>query len=200
MSSVDFVVLPPGHGRDVTDFWGWDAHEVQLRCPDGVWVVIEEDVVPGGALSLKSTNLPRPQSARESSPSRKISTVELGIEPGTSWLVVRDSDHYTTRLVTWTDVAELKYDRTSRERKAAIGTRSTHFTCHYFVNGFLRTPVAVIVNSFRTLCVFVESDWNDVSLFLCLVSFFHWPVCSASSACVEQWHKALLVSLTLVTW
>jgi len=31
---VDFVILPLGHGRNVTDFWGWDAHEVQLRCPD----------------------------------------------------------------------------------------------------------------------------------------------------------------------
>jgi len=31
---VDFVVLPPGHGSSVTDFWGWDAHEAQLRCPD----------------------------------------------------------------------------------------------------------------------------------------------------------------------
>ena len=46
---VDYVVLPPGHGRSVTDFWGWDAHEAQLRCPDGVWVVVEEDVVPEGA-------------------------------------------------------------------------------------------------------------------------------------------------------
>ena len=90
---VDFVDLPPGHGRSVTDFWGWDAHEAQLRCPNGVWVVIEEDVVPGGALNLNSTNLPRPWSPRESSPSRKIPTVEPGIEPGTSWLVVRDSDH-----------------------------------------------------------------------------------------------------------
>jgi len=33
---VDFVALPPGHGSSVTDFWGWDAHEVQLRCPDDV--------------------------------------------------------------------------------------------------------------------------------------------------------------------
>ena len=90
MSFVDFVVLPPGHGRSVTDFWGWDAHEEQLGCPDGVWVVIEEDVVPGGALNLKSTNLPRPWSPRVSSPSRKIPTVEPGIEPGTSWLVIRD--------------------------------------------------------------------------------------------------------------
>jgi len=33
---VDFVVFPPGHGRSVTDCWGWDAHETQLRCPDDV--------------------------------------------------------------------------------------------------------------------------------------------------------------------
>jgi len=33
---VDFVFLPPGHGRSVTDFWGWDAHEAQLRCSDDV--------------------------------------------------------------------------------------------------------------------------------------------------------------------
>ena len=29
----------------------------------------------------------------------KIPMVKLGIEPGTSWLVVRSSDHQTTRLV-----------------------------------------------------------------------------------------------------
>jgi hypothetical protein len=34
MSLMDFVVSPPGCGRNVTDFWGWDAHEAQLRCPD----------------------------------------------------------------------------------------------------------------------------------------------------------------------
>jgi hypothetical protein len=90
---VDILVLPPGHGRSVTGFWGWDAHEAQLRCPDGVWVVIEEDVVPGGALNLNPTNLSRPWSRRESSSSRKIPTVELGIQPGTAWLVVRDCDH-----------------------------------------------------------------------------------------------------------
>jgi len=33
---VDFVILPPGHGRSVTDVWGWDAHEAQLRCPNDV--------------------------------------------------------------------------------------------------------------------------------------------------------------------
>jgi len=33
---MDFVVFPPGHGRSVTDFWGWDAHEAQLRCRDDV--------------------------------------------------------------------------------------------------------------------------------------------------------------------
>ena len=90
---VDFVVLPPGHGRSVTDFWGWDAHEAQLRCPHDVWVVIEGDVVPEGALNLNSTNLSRSWSPRDFSPSRKTPTVEPGIETGTSWLEVRDSDH-----------------------------------------------------------------------------------------------------------
>jgi len=33
---VDFVVLHHGHGSSVTDFWGCDAHEAQLRCPDYV--------------------------------------------------------------------------------------------------------------------------------------------------------------------
>jgi hypothetical protein len=36
MSLMDFVVSPSGCGRLVTDFWGWDAHEAQLRCPDEV--------------------------------------------------------------------------------------------------------------------------------------------------------------------
>jgi hypothetical protein len=34
--------LPPGCGRSVTDFWGWDAHEVRLHCPDelvgDIWI------------------------------------------------------------------------------------------------------------------------------------------------------------------
>ena len=33
---MDLVVFPPEHGRSATDFWGWDAHEAQLCCPDDV--------------------------------------------------------------------------------------------------------------------------------------------------------------------
>jgi len=33
---VDFVVFPLRHGRSVTDFWGWNAHEAWLRCPNDV--------------------------------------------------------------------------------------------------------------------------------------------------------------------
>ena len=36
MSLTDFVVFPPGDGRSVTDFSGWDANEARLRCPDDV--------------------------------------------------------------------------------------------------------------------------------------------------------------------
>ena len=85
---VDFVVLPPGHGSSVTDFWGWEAHVVQLRCPDDA-----SGDIGGGPLNLNSTNLSWPWSPQESSFSGKIPTVEPGIEPGTSCLVVRDSDH-----------------------------------------------------------------------------------------------------------
>jgi hypothetical protein len=54
MSLMDFVVSPPGCGRSVTDFWGWDAHEAQLRCPDEVAGDICREV-PGVALNLTST-------------------------------------------------------------------------------------------------------------------------------------------------
>jgi hypothetical protein len=70
MSLMDFVVSPPGWGRSVTDFWGWDAHETQLRCPDemdgDIWIWSTRR-----GLNLSSTKLPRPWSPWESFPSRK---------------------------------------------------------------------------------------------------------------------------------
>jgi hypothetical protein len=50
-------------------------------------------------LKSKSTNYPDHGHHGDPPPSRKIPMVEPGIEPGTSWLVVRSSDHQTTRLV-----------------------------------------------------------------------------------------------------
>jgi hypothetical protein len=70
MSLIDFVVSPLGCGRSVTDFWGWDAHEAQLRRPyevDGdIWIWSTNL-----SLNLNSTKLPGPWSPWESSPSRK---------------------------------------------------------------------------------------------------------------------------------
>jgi hypothetical protein len=63
-----FVVSLIGCGRSVTDFCGLEAHEAQLRCPVR-WLVIYEHEVPGGALNVSYTKLPRPP--WESSPSRK---------------------------------------------------------------------------------------------------------------------------------
>ena len=89
---VDFVVLPPGHGRIVTDFWGWDAHEAQLRCPDDV-------SGDRGGFSARRALKPKFYHSTQTMvttgipPSGKIRTVEPGIEPGTSWLVVIYSDH-----------------------------------------------------------------------------------------------------------
>ena len=83
--------------------WAWHKSNRLLRLgrPSGAvtlsrWCVSGDRggcSIQGGTLNLNSINLPRPWSLWESSPSRKIPTVEPGIEPGNSWLVVRDSDH-----------------------------------------------------------------------------------------------------------
>ena len=41
-----------GCGDSVADFWGWDAHEALLRCPDDVSGDMQEDEITGGALRL----------------------------------------------------------------------------------------------------------------------------------------------------
>jgi hypothetical protein len=70
MSLMDLVVFPPGCGRIVTIFWGWDVHEAQLRCPDEVggdiWIWSTRR-----GLNLSSTKLSRLRSSRKSSSSRK---------------------------------------------------------------------------------------------------------------------------------
>jgi hypothetical protein len=57
MSLMDFVVSPPGCGRSVTDFWGLDAHEAQLRCPDEVNGDHDYEV-PGWVLAEVLPNYP----------------------------------------------------------------------------------------------------------------------------------------------
>ena len=47
-----WTFVAPGCGDSVADFWGWDAHELRLRCPDDVSGDMQEDEMPGGALSL----------------------------------------------------------------------------------------------------------------------------------------------------
>ena len=53
----------------------------------------------GFYLKSRSTNYPDLGHHGDPPPTRKIPMLEPGIKPGTSWLVVRSSDHYTTRLV-----------------------------------------------------------------------------------------------------
>jgi hypothetical protein len=55
----------------------------------------------GFNLKTKTTNYPDHGHHWDPPPTRKIPMVEAGIETGTSWLVVRSSDHQTTRLVGW---------------------------------------------------------------------------------------------------
>jgi hypothetical protein len=96
---IDFVVPPTGCGRSVTDLWDWGAHKARLRCPDDVSDDMCERGVPGGPLNLSSTSYPDQGRCGNLPLKRKIPTAEPRIEPGTSCLVVRSSDHQATRLI-----------------------------------------------------------------------------------------------------
>ena len=68
--------------------WGW-------RNERWIW-----GARAGGGLKPNFYQLPRPWSPWASSPFKeKTHMVEPGIEPGTSWLVVKSSDHQAKRLV-----------------------------------------------------------------------------------------------------
>jgi hypothetical protein len=82
---------------------------VQLRCPDGVSDGMCECGVTGRALNLSSTGYPDRGSYGDLSLQSKIPTIEPGIEPGTSCLVVRSSDHQATRLVVTTECMATKF-------------------------------------------------------------------------------------------
>ena len=90
---MDFRGFPPGCGDSVADFWGWDAHEARLRCPDDVNGDILEDEVPGGALRLNLRTTQTMVTTGIFPLQGKTPVLEPGIEPGISWLIVRDPDH-----------------------------------------------------------------------------------------------------------
>ena len=46
---MNFCGFSSGCGDSVADFWGWDAHEARLRCPDDVSGDMQEDEIAGGS-------------------------------------------------------------------------------------------------------------------------------------------------------
>ena len=66
---------------------------MRLRCPNEVSDDMCEDEVPGWALKSKSTNYPDHGHHGHFPLPGKMPMVEPGIEPRTSWLVVRNLDH-----------------------------------------------------------------------------------------------------------
>ena len=90
---MNFRGFPPGFGDIVADVWGWDDHEARLRCPDDVSGDVQEDEIPGGALSLNLLTTQTMVTTGIFRCKEIFPTVEPGIESGTSWLVVRDPDH-----------------------------------------------------------------------------------------------------------
>ena len=81
---MNFRGFPPGCGDSVADFWGWDAHEARLRCPDDVSGDVQEDEIPGGALNLNLLTTQTMVTTGNLSLQGKIPMVEPGIESGTS--------------------------------------------------------------------------------------------------------------------
>ena len=49
---MNFRGFPPDCGDSVADFWGWDAHEARLHCPDDVSGDMQEDEITEGSLSV----------------------------------------------------------------------------------------------------------------------------------------------------
>ena len=49
---MKFVVFPPGCGYSVADFWGWDAHEMWLRCSEEVSGICVKMRYQDGPLNL----------------------------------------------------------------------------------------------------------------------------------------------------
>jgi hypothetical protein len=84
MSLMDFAVSPTSCCRSVTDFWVWDAHEAQFRCPDEVdgdtW---KRSTRRGLKPKLTYTNCPDRGHHKNLPLQWKIPIVELEIEPGT---------------------------------------------------------------------------------------------------------------------
>ena len=78
------MVIAPACCDSVADFRGWDAHGAQLRCPDDASGDMQEDEIPGGALSQNLLTYPDHGHHRNLSLQGKIPMVEPGIEPGTS--------------------------------------------------------------------------------------------------------------------
>jgi hypothetical protein len=83
--------------------------------------------VPGGALNLNSISYPDHGRHGDLPLEGKFPMAEPGIEPGTSWLVVRRSDHQTTRLVSFTECTGCKFEH-SAKILIYICTKTIHCT------------------------------------------------------------------------
>ena len=81
-----------------------------------------EDEVPGWALKSKSTNYP---DHGDLPLLGKIPMVEPGIEPRTSWLVVRNLDHETTRLVSTIKIKCKKFYNLLRQKNTYVKNAPT---------------------------------------------------------------------------
>jgi len=111
---VDFVVLPSGHGRSVTDFWGWDAYEVQLRCLHDV----SGDI---GGCSVRRALKPKFYQPTQT-------MVTAGILP------FRENSHGSARNRTWDlMISSQRLGPLDHEAGHILNCSMVHFIWNYFV-------------------------------------------------------------------
>ena len=140
--------------------------EVNLRCQ-------------GGTLNLISTNYPDHGHHGRLPLLRKTHMVEPGIEPGTTWLVVRRCDHQATRLVDEADIERLNFGDNKEHNPK---------TCRYFRFCWPCIWLWFLVND-RTILFYV---------FISILCMFRATSCSSSGESIVSIRH--LVYVTLCRW
>ena len=85
----------------------------------------------------------------------KTHLVEPGIEPGTSWLVVRSSDHQATRLVKHQNIGLYIYIYPVRNKFFPWGAL-LHVVSHFICSGVIKRPLSQFPQRTSCLCLTVK--------------------------------------------
>jgi hypothetical protein len=143
------------------------------------WMVIYEYEVPGGALNLKSTNLPRPWSPRGSSPSRKNPHGSTGN---------RTRDLMISSQKLWTLDHEAGRSVSIQCSQYKIGAHSTRINTVLLIEGLISTANTPIERSLlSTPTLTVSGDGRQRSGRCCSTLPWAWVQAASSIYCSQYY-------------